>query len=56
MLIALWIINIILALLMLGAGFAKATSPKAKLAGKTAEDVIREVLASVRMPLAGARG
>ncbi len=31
-------------------------SPKAKLAGKTAEDVIREVLASVRMPLAGARG
>ena len=32
MLIALWIINIILALLMLGAGFAKATSPKAKLA------------------------
>ena len=29
-------------------------SPKAKLAGKTQEDVIREVLSSVRMPLAGA--
>ena len=29
-------------------------SPKAKLAGKAQEDVIREVLSSVRMPLAGA--
>ena len=29
-------------------------SPKAKLAGKTQEDVIREVLSTVRMPLAGA--
>ncbi len=29
-------------------------SPKAKLAGKTQEDVTREVLSSVRMPLAGA--
>ncbi|GEB94678.1 DoxX family protein [Microbacterium lacticum] len=32
MLIALWIVNIVLALLMLGAGFAKATSSKEKLA------------------------
>ena len=32
MLIALWIVNIVLALLMLGAGFAKATSSKQKLA------------------------
>ena len=29
-------------------------SPKAKLAGKAQEDVVREVLSSVRMPLAGA--
>lgn len=32
MIIALWIVNIVLALLMLGAGFAKATTPKHKLA------------------------